>query len=167
MRSLLSLAKALLLVASLPCVAGAAAPGMGPAYLPDEGASKIVTVSKDGTAAAGVSVVTQALVTKESGSKKTLKRFGEVYAFVPPFIAVHRDEPTMISIRNLQDDDEHDFMLVDPQSRTLMHVMLPPLQEISYVFTFHDEGLFTFYCTMHQPDMNGQILVLPPARRAP
>jgi len=31
----------------------------------------------------------------------------------------------------------------------------------TYVFSFHDEGLFTFYCTMHQPEMTGQILVLP------
>lgn len=27
---------------------------------------------------------------------------------------------------------------------------------------FHEEGLFRFYCTMHQPVMSGQILVLPP-----
>jgi plastocyanin len=42
-----------------------------------------------------------------------------------------------------------------------MKVLLPPLQETAYVFTFHQEGLFSFYCTMHQPEMSGQILVLP------
>ena len=55
-------------------------------------------------------------------------------------------------------------MLVDPTGNVLMRVVLPPLQETSYVFTFHREGLFTFYCTMHQPDMSGQILVLAPKR---
>jgi plastocyanin len=29
------------------------------------------------------------------------------------------------------------------------------------VFTFHQSGLFNFYCTVHQPEMAGQILVLP------
>ena len=95
---------------------------------------------------------------------ETVARFGEVYAFSPAFLAVRQGEPTMISFRNLQPDDEHDFMLVDPAGNVLMRVMLPPLQETFYVFTFHREGLFTFYCTMHQPDMSGQILVLAPKR---
>jgi len=46
----------------------------------------------------------------------------------------------MISFRNLQPDDEHDFMLVDPAGNVLMRVMLPPLEETSYVFTFHRAG---------------------------
>jgi plastocyanin len=54
-------------------------------------------------------------------------------------------------------------MLVDPNLNVLMKVDLPALQETSYVLTFHHEGLFNFYCTMHQPVMSGQILVLPPA----
>jgi plastocyanin len=74
---------------------------------------------------------------------------------------VYRDEPTVISFWNLQADDEHDFMLADSRSNVLMKVLLPPLQETAYVFTFHQEGLFSFYCTMHQPEMSGQILVLP------
>ena len=133
-------------------------------YLPDATASKAVTVTKAETAAAGIAVFTEAVAIKETGPKETVARFGEVYAFSPPFLAVHQDEPTMISFRNLQPDDEHDFMLVDPAGNVLMRVMLPPLQETSYVFTFHRAGLFTFYCTMHQPDMSGQILVLAPKR---
>jgi plastocyanin len=131
-------------------------------YLPDAAASRVVTVAKDGPADAGVTVLTEAIAIKETGPRATVKRFGEVYAFAPAFIAVHRDEPTMISFWNLQPDDAHDFMLADPQSTVLMHVSLPPLKETTYVFTFHREGLFTFYCTMHQPAMSGQLLVLPP-----
>ena len=85
-------------------------------YLPDATASRVVTVAKDGPAEAGVTVLTEGVAIKETGPKATVKRFGEVYAFAPAFIAVHRDEPTMISFWNLQPDDEHDFMLVDPQS---------------------------------------------------
>jgi plastocyanin len=131
-------------------------------YLPDETASKIVTVTKPGAAAAGVLVLTEALAIKEAGPQETVKHFGEVYAFSPAVFAVYRNEPTLITFRNLQPDDEHDFMLVDPNSAVLMNILLPPLQDTAYVFTFHKEGLFTFYCTMHQPAMSGQILVLPP-----
>ena len=132
-------------------------------YLPDEAASKVVSVTKEeSSATAAVTVLTEAVAVKETGPKKTVARFGEVYAFAPSFIAVHRDEPTAISFWNLQADDDHDFMLVDPDFNVLMKVKLPALQKTSYVFTFHREGLFNFYCTMHQPEMSGQIIVLPP-----
>ncbi len=130
-------------------------------YLPDAAAARMITVTTDGSAEAGVTVLTEAVAIKETGPKATVKRFGEVYTFSPSFIAVHRDEPTQITFWNLQPDDEHDFMLSDPQSNVLMHTVLPPLKETAYVFTFHQEGLFPFYCTMHQPAMSGQILVLP------
>lgn len=132
-------------------------------YLPNEAASKVVTVTNEGSADAGITVLTQAVAIKETGPQETVARFGEVYAFAPSFIAVHRDEPTAISVWNLQADDDHDFMLVDPNLNVLMMVQLPALKKSSYVFTFHQEGLFNYYCTMHQPEMSGQILVLPPA----
>ncbi len=132
-----------------------------PSYLPTGAASQVVTVTTDSPATAGVTVLTQAVAIKETGPEETVAHFGEVYAFSPSFIAVYRDEPTVISFWNLQADDEHDFMLADSYSNVLMKVLLPPLQETSYVFTFHQEGLFSFYCTMHQPEMSGQILVLP------
>ncbi|MGO9602542.1 MAG: DUF4440 domain-containing protein [Candidatus Binataceae bacterium] len=134
-------------------------------YLPNAEDSRIVTVTKSGSAAAGVTVITQAVAEKENehGTQNCL-----LYAFVPSFIAVRRDEPTQISFRNYQADDDHDFMLVGPDSsKVLMFVLLPKLRETSYVFTFHREGLFRIYCTMHQPEMSGQILVLPPASSAP
>ena len=130
-------------------------------YLPDAAASRVVTVTEGGTAAAGITLLTEAVAIKETGPRETVRRFGEVYAFSPTFVAVHRDEPTEISFWNLQPDDDHDFMLVAPDAAVLMKVVLPALRKTTYVFTFHDEGLFTFYCTMHQPEMTGQILVLP------
>jgi len=135
-----------------------------PSYLPDEAASKVVTVTKGAVPAdAAVALVSEAVAIKETGPKKTVRRFGEVYTFSPAFIAVQRDQPTAFTFWNLQPDDDHDFMLVDPNLNVLMKVDLPALQETSYVLTFHHEGLFNFYCTMHQPVMSGQILVLPPA----
>jgi len=127
-------------------------------YLPNEAASKVITVTNgEGSAEAGITVLTQAVAIKETGPKETVARFGEVYAFTPSFIAVHRDEPTAISFWNLQPDDDHDFMLVDSNLNVLMMVKLPTLIKTSYVFAFHHEGIFNFYCTMHQPEMSGQI----------
>jgi plastocyanin len=134
-------------------------------YLPDAAASETVTVSRLGTEQAEIVVVTQPVATKESGPQETIKRFGEVYAFSPQTIVVHRDEPTAITFWNLQSDDDHDFALLGADLSILMYVDLPPLKKTSYVFTFHREGLFDFKCMQHQPAMSGQILVLPPIRR--
>jgi plastocyanin len=137
----------------------------GTNFLPNAEASKEVSVTTTGAAPALIVVQTQAVAVKETGPKETVARFGEVYAFSPSFIAVRREEPTRIRFWNLQPDDEHDFMLMDADHNVLMKWIFRPLTETSFVFTFHREGLYDFVCTMHQPEMNGQILVLPP--RAP
>ena len=131
-------------------------------YLPNAEASRIVSVTTNGTVGANIVVETHRVAVNETGPKETIEKFGETYSFSPSFFAVHRDEPTLIRFWNLQPDDNHDFMLIDPHSRVLMSALLPPLQETRYVFTFHEEGLFTFVCAMHPPGMAGQILVLPP-----
>jgi plastocyanin len=132
-------------------------------YLPNAFASKIVSVtsSTNGPIGATVYVQTHAISVKENASKEALAKFGEVYAFSPNFFAVHKDEPTMIHFLNLQSDDNHDFMLFAPD-QVFLKMLLPPLKDTTYVFTFHREGLFNFLCAMHQPSMTGQILVLPP-----
>jgi plastocyanin len=134
---------------------------MEPSFLPEGENAKVLSIGQGIPASAGVIVQTQAVAVQETGPKETVARFGEVYAFSPAFLAIHRDEPTEIDFWNLQADDEHDFMLADSDLNILMKIHLPALQETSYVFTFHREGLFHFYCTMHQPEMSGQILVLP------
>ncbi len=58
----------------------------------------------------------------------------------------------------------HAFMLLGPNSQVLMNTALPPVKETAYVFTFHEEGLFSFVCSLHPNAMFGQILVLPPRR---
>src|SRR6266581_2390208 len=127
-------------------------------YLPNAENSKIVAVTTTGQPAARVIVQTQAVAIKENGPKETVATFGEVYAFAPSTILVHRDEPTLIEFWNLQGDDDHDFMLMDPQWSVMMKATLPALKKTSYIFTFHEEGLFNFSCVVHQPAMNGQIL---------
>jgi plastocyanin len=131
-------------------------------FLPTGDKAKIVTVTATGEAAAGITVMTAGVAEKETGPKDTIEKFGELYAFSPEFIAVHRDEPTKIDFWNLQSDDEHDFALLDSDLNVLMYEKLPMLKKTSWIFTFHREGLFGFKCLVHQPEMSGQILVLPP-----
>jgi hypothetical protein len=57
---------------------------------------------------------------------------------------VHRDEPVMLRFWNLQADDNHDFMLIDPHATVLMKVLLPPLRETPLVFTFQQPTVSHF-----------------------
>ena len=130
-------------------------------FMPGPAQSRIVTVTTKGKAETEVTVMTEAVAVKETGPKQTVAKFGEVYAFAPSFIAVRENQPTRLTFWNLQPDDDHDFMLADPDSNVLMYVDLKPLSRNSYVFAFHKPGLYSFYCAIHQPEMSGQILVLP------
>jgi plastocyanin len=132
-------------------------------FLPDAAASKILTVAPaDYWDTSGITMLTEAVAIKETGPKETIARFGETYAFSPSFITLYRDKPTTLHFRNLQPDDEHDFSVLDRNGKEMMDILLPPLKETSYVFTFHQAGLFDFKCLTHQPGMSGQILVLAP-----
>jgi len=131
-------------------------------YLPNAEASRVVSVATNGVATASILVQTHRVAVKETGPKETVEKFGEVYAFSPNFFAVRREEPTRIRFWNLQPDDNHAFMLMDPRPQVLMNLALPPLTEVAYIFTFHEEGLYGFVCSRHPNVMFGQILVLPP-----
>lgn len=163
-KNALGAALLMLVCAGVVFAASSMPPGDRHFYLPDPAASKIVTVTREGNAEAELTVVTQPVAIKETGPRETIGKFGEVYAFSPQTIIVHRDEPTMITFWNLQPDDDHDFALLASDLSVLMYVDLPPLTKTSYVFTFHKDGLLDFKCMQHQPAMSGQILVLPPAR---
>jgi plastocyanin len=116
-----------------------------------------------GKAKAKITILCEAIATKESGPKDTVATFGEVYAFSPTSIPLHRDEPTEITFWNLQSDDEHDFMLLNDRNTVLTQFKLPPLKKTTVVFTFHRDGVYRFVCTMHQPEMAGVMTVVPPA----
>lgn len=137
-----------------------AAPRARGQFLPDAEGSQIVTVARQGNAAVRITVLTEAVAVKETGPSQTVAKFGEVYNFAPAFIAVRRDQPTEITLWNLQPDDEHSFALLGAHLKVLMYLVLPPLTKTSFIFTFHRAGLFNFVCLQHQPEMAGQILVL-------
>lgn len=144
--------------------AAAAPPGE---RLPGPKQAAVVTVTPKGHAAREITILTEAVAVKETGPKATVDSFGEVYAWAPSFLAVTRDEPVKITFWNLQPDDDHDFELQDPRGHPLMHVLLRPLTKTSFVFSFHETGVFPFLCLLHQPEMSGQILVVAPPSGAP
>jgi len=146
-----------------PAAEHAAAHAAAPPAI-DAKAAEFVAVEKaDDFEKGGVTVMTQAVAVKETGPKETVARFGEVYAFSPSFIAARRERPLVVRFWNLQPDDEHDFALLGPKGQVLAFFKLPPLSETVYAFTFHKDGPYDFKCTIHQPGMSGQILVLPKA----
>lgn len=158
------LAAGLLGLAAAPALPAGKSPA-SPAeadYLPGPEARSTLAVSTVGQPRRSIVVLTRAEAIKETGPKETVRAYGEVYSFAPATIVVYRDEPTEITFWNLQPDDQHDFMLMDPAWNVLMRVMLPPLKKTGFLFTFHRDGIYPFYCTMHAPAMAGQILVLPP-----
>jgi plastocyanin len=120
-----------------------------------------VTIARSGKAGACIVVLMIGVAIKETGPAETVKRFCEVYAFSPEVFAVRRDQPTQIVFWNLQPDDEHDFMLTDGANKVLLQTKFAPLSKTAFVMTFHDDGVFPFYCTMHQPAMSGQMIVFP------
>jgi len=136
-------------------------------YLPDPAASQVVTVAARDSAEAAVTVLTQAVAVKETG--RVISRRGS-----PPWLP----EPALVDCGpELARANRHGGLFlrgrragsarggVTAQHGANAAGASPALQKTSYVLAFHREGLFNFYCTMHQPEMSGQILVLPPRRR--
>ena len=156
----------LAIAASIATLGMGSMPPLGPTYLPSGAAEKVLSVTSPAPTRNQVVVLTQAVAIKETGPKQTVARFGEVYAFAPAFFVVRQEEPTRISFLNLQPDDLHDLLLADENNSVLMRLALPPQSETVHTYTFHKAGLYNFYCTMHQPAMRGQILVLPREARA-
>ena len=134
-------------------------------YLAEGDARRSVSVETSGAAAERIVVMTEAVAVKETGPKATVKVFGETYRFAPSFFAVRAEASMQIEFWNLQPDDEHDVMILDPEFNVVMKQALPPLSKRSWFFAFHREGLYRFYCTVHLPEMTGQILVLPKKAR--
>jgi plastocyanin len=134
-------------------------PERTPDYLPEGDALGYLTVEKGGRPEQNLVVLTEAVAVKETGPKETVKKFGEVYAFSPAFLAVPLEKPIEISFWNLQPDDEHDILIVAPDQTVLMHWSLAPLSKTPFTYTFHKQGIYSVICALHRPEMTAQILV--------
>jgi plastocyanin len=129
-------------------------------YMPNGPALKWVSANPPAKPENQVVVLTVPLPGGDADSKEVAS-FGELYGYSPRTIFVHLNQPTEFSFWNLQSSEQHDLMLTSPTGEVLLHMQLPELKKTTVVLNFHREGLFNFYCTMHQPYMTGQIFVLP------
>lgn len=135
-------------------------------YLPSAALAGIVSAAPAAHARNQIVILTLPLPGNESDAGEMAK-FGLLYGFSPRTIFVYRDEPTTLNFWNLQSNEKHDIMITDAGGQVLLHLELPQLKKTPLTLTFHKQGLFPFYCTMHQPYMSGQIMVLAPPGEQP
>lgn len=99
-------------------------------------------------------------VSKENAVQaKAVRKFGEVYGYVPSTLVVHQGDRVVLHIRNLEagGDDGHTFTLA------AYHInrSIPPLADVTITFTANKAGIFPFACEFHKPWMAGELVVLP------
>jgi len=135
-------------------------------YMPGAALAGILSATPAARARNQIVILTLPLPGNQSDAGEMAK-FGLLYGFSPRTIFVYRDEPTTFNFWNLQSNEQHDVMITDGSGQVLLHQELPQLKKTLLTLTFHKQGLFTFYCTMHQPYMSGQIVVLAPPAEQP
>ena len=78
--------------------------------------------------------------------------------FTPSTMVVNQGDTVKILFVNTEEEPEdHNFVL----SQFGVNVNLAMGQNTTITFVADKAGVFTFYCTYHQPTMRGQLTVLP------
>lgn len=83
----------------------------------------------------------------------------DVYSM--PTIAVFKGDTVMIHFFNIEapGGDNHSFTIFDKPYN--INVVLNPGQNKTITFDANTTGIFTYYCTFHQPTMRGHLIVQP------
>ena len=78
--------------------------------------------------------------------------------FTPSTLVVNQGDTVLIHFYNTEDEPEnHNFIL----AAYSINVDLAQNRHQDITFTASQAGVFRFYCSYHQPTMNGQLIVLP------
>ncbi len=85
---------------------------------------------------------------------------GDVYNM--PVMAVFKGDKVIIHFLNIEQPsgDNHSFTIFDKPYN--INVVLRPGQNTTITLDANTTGIFTYYCTFHQPTMRGQLIVQPP-----
>ncbi len=77
-------------------------------------------------------------------------------------ISVYKGDHIVIHFFNIEQPggDNHSFTIFEKPFN--INVVLNPGQNTTMTFDANTTGIFTYYCTFHQPTMRGQLLVQPP-----
>lgn len=77
-------------------------------------------------------------------------------------ISVFKGDKVVIHFFNIEEPggDNHSFTIFDKPYN--INVVVHPGQNKTITFDANTTGIFTYYCTFHQPTMRGQLMVQPP-----
>lgn len=80
-------------------------------------------------------------------------------AFSMPVISALKGDTVVIHFFNTEEPtgDHHSFTIFDKPYN--MNIELSPGENKTITFTATSAGVFTYYCTFHQPTMRGQLIV--------
>ena len=80
-------------------------------------------------------------------------------AFSTPVISALKGDTIVIHFFNTEEPtgDHHSFTILDKPYN--MNVELSPGENKTITFIANTAGVFTYYCTFHQPTMRGQLIV--------
>jgi plastocyanin len=83
-------------------------------------------------------------------------------AFSMPVISALKGDTIVIHFFNTEEPtgDHHSFTILDKPYN--MNVELSPGENKTITFVATSAGVFTYYCTFHQPTMRGQLIVESP-----
>lgn len=81
-------------------------------------------------------------------------------AFSMPVMTVFKNDKVVIHFFNIEEPgaDNHSFTIYKPYN---IDVIVHPRENKTMTFVANATGIFTYYCTFHQPTMTGQLIVLP------
>ncbi len=83
----------------------------------------------------------------------------DVYSM--PTMTVFKGDTVVIHFFNTEESggDHHSFTIKDEPYN--LNVELSPGQNKTITFEANTTGIFSYYCTFHQPTMRGQLIVKP------
>ena len=84
----------------------------------------------------------------------------DVYSM--PIMAVFKGDQVIIHFFNIEEfgGDNHSFTIIDKPYN--INVVLNPGENKTITLDANTTGIFTYYCTFHQPTMRGQLIVQSP-----
>ncbi|MEO9319532.1 MAG: cupredoxin domain-containing protein [Nitrososphaera sp.] len=82
--------------------------------------------------------------------------------FNPTYISVKKGDHVTIHFYNVEQsaDDKHSFTILEGPYKT--NVILGGGQSQSWSFVANQTGIYTYFCSFHQPSMRGELAVEPP-----
>jgi len=80
--------------------------------------------------------------------------------YIPNIFVVNKGDSVTMHFYNFDADERNTFTIGAPYN---INEDVAPQHNATFMFKTGNEGVYSFYCTYHQPTMTGQLIVLPPS----